>query len=175
MIVQRTGKLTVAQAKGLGERASTIINFVYRLEKLEGPGSSAVAQGHPSTNGLYAVLQGQPGDIHPFWLSSSQTVKGLGEPLVRVREFESSPGLWVFDDAQSKITFLIWSDGHKAKPWRGTSIEAICTDKQLPELVAAVNRLDEHLRLRHAEHVRVQSLAAAEADGPSTGRRKPKL
>lgn len=180
MITQRAGKLTVAQAKALGSDSSPIINFVYRLHKLQEKNAGGAGLPPATTsrfvrltvNGILAVLEGRPGDPHPFWLISSQVVKGLGEPLVRVREFESSPGLWAFDDAQSKITFLIWSDGYKAKPWKGTSIEAIASSDQLPLLEAALSRLDCHLRLKHAEHRRQAALAAAQ--GPMDSAARPR-
>ncbi len=141
MITQRTGKFTVAQAKELGESSSPIINFLYRLTD------------KADTDKIAAVIHASITGGHPHWLTSSMSVKGLGEPLVRVREYESSPGLWVFDDAQSKITFLIWSDGYKVKPWKGTSIEVLATGAQLAMLADAFQRLDARLRLKYADYL----------------------
>jgi hypothetical protein len=77
---------------------------------------------------------------------SQKLVRGLPPPLIRLREFESTPGLWVFDDAISGITFLMWSDGWKVHPWKGTSYEVVLKAGQRSQVRDAAIRFFRYLR-----------------------------
>lgn len=123
-IVQRTGRMTVKAAIELGGDADRVINHCISSPGLQETYDTALV-----------------GRIAEFSFNGSAAVRGLGEPLVRVREFESSPGLWVFDDASSGVVFLIWSDGYKTKPWKGTSYEVVASPAKLPLLAPAFQRL----------------------------------
>lgn len=75
------------------------------------------------------------------WFATASSIKNWPKPLVRVRSLESSPGLWLIDDNLSGIVFLVWSDGYKVHPWKGTSYEVICTPAQKPFIQEATIRL----------------------------------
>lgn len=120
--------MTIAQAEELGGRASSLLNYWQRSEQLAELMQSALRE---------------PAEL---WRHSSRAVRGLGAPLVRMRGYEATPGLWVFDDSPSGIVFLVWSDGYKKHPWKGTSYEAIASTQQEAELPAAYSRLMDHLR-----------------------------
>lgn len=75
--------------------------------------------------------------------ASSGIVAPLGPEHIRTR-YEHSPGAWVYHHA-SGIDFVIFSDGWKKKPVRGTSIECVCSAKQLPLAVDALHDMLEHL------------------------------
>lgn len=44
-----------------------------------------------------------------------------------LKEFESSPGVWVFDFSNS-VTLLMFSDGFRKNNYKGTSYEIVLTD-----------------------------------------------
>jgi hypothetical protein len=118
--------MTVAQAKSLGENATSIPNLYQ--------------QGAVIAKALASFNSGG------MWNGSVEMIKNLGAPLVRVREYESSPGLWVLDDTESGITFLIWSDGYKKNPWKGTTVEVLVTRNNIQHFPSAVNKLKERLQ-----------------------------
>lgn len=124
MITQRTGKWTTQQAVALGAESTPLINLV---------------ESHPD---LMDVLHDAAVN---FRMHDTRAVKGLGEPLVRVKQFESSPGLWALDDEDSGVIFLIWSDGYKKKPWKGTSVEIVAKPEQRKGLGLAYLRLVEYV------------------------------
>lgn len=128
LLRQRDGRMTIAQAEELGAEASSLLNYWQRNEKL--------AQ----------LMQAALREPTELWRHGSRAVRGLGAPLVRMRGYEATPGLWVFDDAPSGIVFLVWSDGYKKHPWKGTSYEAIASAVQEAALPEAYTRLMAYLR-----------------------------
>lgn len=83
-------------------------------------------------------------------LSSTNKMKlvltKLGPPLVRVRDFESTPGIWIIKDIRSTVEFFIWSDEYKVHPWKGTSIEVYCKEADKgPTLEDAWKRFAQYL------------------------------
>ena len=127
-IKQRTGKITRKDAIELGKKSDTLINFCRNNNKLQKIMSSTFED---------------PKLVHLF--HSSNIIKNLGQPLVTMPQYESSPGLWVFDDEPTGIVFLIWSDGHHKNPWKGTKYEAIVNPSQVKVLDEAFQRLIDYL------------------------------
>lgn len=118
-VTMRKGKITVKQAIALGQKASPVSNYA---DIRNGP--------------WHRLLFARESILH-----GSKWIQKIGAPLVRVREFESSPGLWVFDSAPSGHVFLVWSDGYKKNPWKGTSYEVIINSKHMDALVPAFEAL----------------------------------
>jgi len=52
-------------------------------------------------------------------------IKALGKPNVTMRGYESNPGAWIFNDTDSQITWIMFSDGHKKNSFKGASYELI--------------------------------------------------
>ncbi len=127
-LVQRTGRLTRKEAEALGEGAQPLMNLGTRVP------------------GVYDVLQRHLLRRDDFSLHGAEACTHLGAPLVRMPAYESTPGLWVFDDTASGIVFLLWSDGYKKHPWKGTSYETRAVPEQLEQLPAAIERLFEYVR-----------------------------
>ncbi len=118
-IIMRKGKITVQQAIALGQKASVVSAYT---DIWHGPWERLLYKKE-------SILRG------------SKWVSKMGAPLVRVRKFESSPGLWVFDSAPSGHVFMIWSDGYKKRPWKGTSYEVIANSDHMDTLVPAFEAL----------------------------------
>ena len=142
------GKLTVAEAKKLGAEAETIINL-------------AVHDG-----ALYKVIRKQfigANSLEGIFWASTKAVKTLGKPNVIVKDYESSPGLWVLDDELTGIRWMIWSDAWKKHPWKGTSYEVIVPKGKIEEVAGALCRLIDHLKGEDHEDL--------DGDSPRRGRR----
>lgn len=123
-IVQLTDKLTQRQAEDIGSKSDTLTNL------------SSI------NKNLYEFFK----EIYTSpeltkLISSSKAVKELGDPLVKMRGYESTPGLWMFDDIETGTRFLIWSDGYKKNPWKGTSVEAIVNTEQIKTIDVSFKRL----------------------------------
>lgn len=58
-------------------------------------------------------------------LLSKESLVKFGKPNIEFRNYESSPGVWIFDDTKTGIIWVIWTDLHHKHPWKGTSYEAI--------------------------------------------------
>jgi hypothetical protein len=121
MLIPRTGKMRVREAKLLAVQSQCIANF--------------------DDPDLLKVRGDLMSDFHRYCNMTNKIVGILGEPLVRVREYESSPGLWVLDDGDTGIVFLVWSDCYKKNAWKGTAIEAIVTDENTAQIADAYRRL----------------------------------
>lgn len=83
-----------------------------------------------------------------FWSSldvfAAEAVAALGRPAAVVRDLEGSPGLWVLDHEPTGVVFLVWSDGHNKKPFRGTSYGAIAPgelESRVPHAYADLEQL----------------------------------
>lgn len=126
MIVQRTGKFTRKEAISLGRNSTNVSNLIYNDEQLFK---------------VWVPLTEKTG----FRFYSSDVVRRLGKPLVTLPPFESSPGIWVLDDEETGIIFLIWSDGWKKNPRKGTSYEVICNDDNKKFIAPAFQRMVEFL------------------------------
>jgi hypothetical protein len=86
-------------------------------------------------------------DTELFWNFSS-VISKLGSPLVTMPDYESNPGIWIFDDEPTGITFLIWSDCHRANSYKGTSYECITSEKNIAEIGEAFKRLIDYLSIK---------------------------
>jgi hypothetical protein len=64
----------------------------------------------------------------------------MGKPNATLREFESNPGLWIFFDVESNITFYVISDCHRKNAYKGTSWE-VPSNTPLSKLPAALARV----------------------------------
>ena len=83
-----------------------------------------------------------PKHIHALF--GTEVVKNLGRPKVTMPQYESSPGLWQFDDSTG-IKFLLWSDGHRKHSYKGSSFEVIVSSKNEKYLCSAFKRLLAHI------------------------------
>jgi len=72
--------------------------------------------------------------------------KILGKPNVIVRDLESAPGLWVFDDEPTGLLFLVWSDCWKKHPWKGTSFEVVDSTRKYHKADEAFRRLVSYFK-----------------------------
>lgn len=147
--VQRIGSWSIAQALELGELASSVLNF---------------GNTEPAVRELCMRIASDPELLTGLYAGAA--VHALGAPLVRFRDLESSPGLWVIDDNATSIVFLLWSDGYKARPWKGTYYEAIVPAGRQGDLANAFEQLGATLR---GQGPRKATAAAA----PRTRRSRP--
>ncbi len=113
-IVKLTQKLTREKAEALWNKSVPVTAFA---EIRKGPWRD--------------LLRQDSGILWTNW------VKNLGSPLLRVRDFESTPGLWLFRSDPSGHVFLIWSDGYKKHPWKGTSYEVVVNPDRMDTLAEA--------------------------------------
>ncbi len=127
-IQMRTGKLTGKAAVALATEALRLVGLT-------------------ETRDLFGdlFLSAETGAFNPL-LDAQKLVKALPPPLVRLRQFESTPGLWVFDDTLTGIIFLMWSDEYKVHPWKGTSYEVLLKTGQHVQVRDAAVRFFRYLR-----------------------------
>lgn len=127
-IVYRNNKITVKDAQRIASKADSLINL-YNFS---------------STLGIvYGKLLN---DLMDYEIFNGKAIKALGKPAAIIRAYESSPGLWLFDDTDTNITFLVWSDEYKKNPWKGTCYEAITTPENVNDVGEAFERLIDYLK-----------------------------
>lgn len=129
-IVQRQGKITAEEADVIAGKADRIENFRQHDPRLR------------------EVLSGKRQEWPYRDIHSTMIAKVLGKPMLIMREYESSPGLWLLDDTDTGITFLVWSDGYKKNPWKGTSYEAVFSRGHKKNISEAVERLFGYIKDR---------------------------
>ena len=54
-------------------------------------------------------------------------MKKFGKPNIIMQGYESTPGVWVFDDTENHVRWFIWSDGFRKNHFKGTQIELVFT------------------------------------------------
>lgn len=143
-IVRREDKVTQAQLEAL--QGALVINRAF--------------DGLPELDAIVEITMSG-------WLGASEIIAGEGKPNVIVRDYESSPGAWIFDDTDTGIAFVVWSDGWKKHPWKGSSIEYVLGDAAEESLPEAFGRLVKRLA-RSSNHFgfkRAQQLRAFVEDG----------
>lgn len=106
-IILRKGKISEQEAYELAGKSDRVENFNNK--------SRSVYKSLVHDWDLYAEFK-------------KDMLKALGAPMVICRDFESEPGLWLADDEETGVTFMIFSDEHRKKAWKGTSFEAIAPD-----------------------------------------------
>lgn len=79
------------------------------------------------------------------WMGSSKITRGEGAPNVKMRGYESTPGVWLYLDEETGVRFAVFSDGWKKKPWKGSSIELVLGAASSVEVTGAIERLAKHL------------------------------
>ena len=133
-IVKMNNKLTKKKAIRLGESSESLINC-----------------GNFNSR-IHDVLGESYKNMMDFSIHGADAIKNIGKPITTFRSFESTPGLWILDDTDTKIGFLIWSDGYKKKWWKGTSYEVVFSNEsiiakqQLQVLDQALIRLLDYLK-----------------------------
>lgn len=130
-----------------------------REGKICGEDGMALARISERIDPIKALCEDKPGFLFGLfgsrsssdgWLDRlediSHSISSWPEPLVRLRNFESSPGLWIIDDDKSGTIFLVFSDMYKKHPSRGTSYEAIFPATMTQdERVSSIKRLFEYI------------------------------
>lgn len=86
-------------------------------------------------------------------------IQSLGKPSVVLHDYEAEPGLWLIDDTDTGITFLITSYEHRKNARKGTRYDVIVpTDKQR-HLVDALERFLDSFKpeesLEYSESLRI--------------------
>ena len=77
-----------------------------------------------------------------------ERVRSWGNPNINMRSYESSPGVWIFDDFPIGIIWYIWTDLHHKYPWKGTSLEIYVPENVPgPEMLEAVKRFADFVKI----------------------------
>jgi len=108
MLVQRTKKLTRKEALQMADKAAHLLN---------------VLMGYELTKWFDGCFKK---DMDKYWIFGDVLVKQIPtKPLVHMPDFESNPGVWVYEDTETKVVWMIYSDCHKKNAYKGTSFEPI--------------------------------------------------
>lgn len=107
MFTRRHGKMKVSEVENL--ELNTLMNIMYHGVE----GNTAAQKYNDDITSCNHLKWG---------LHSSSAVKDLGSPNVTMMQYESRPGAWVFDHSTG-IVLVIFSDGHRKNPSKGTSYE----------------------------------------------------
>lgn len=134
MIVQREGKVTMKYIETLSNtRNSTVLSNLYYDSRF------------PSLTRLYTNMYSNPIRGLSSLIHGEGSVANFGKPNVRMIGYESTPGVWLFDDTESGIIWMIYSDCHKKNHFKGTSYEVILpantTDAQLVQSLTGLFKL----------------------------------
>lgn len=132
-IVRRRVKLTASDANHLFEQTKNIMNVMFDCLDRNADGVADFESRLKFNKDMIELV-------------GSDIVKPLGKPSVILRQYESSPGIWVFDDTDSGMAFIVCSDGYKKNPWKGTSYYVIGVDGREGQLEDAFNRMTGFLR-----------------------------
>jgi hypothetical protein len=108
MFVQRTSKMKIAEIESLG--TDTLINVLYH----RGDYPTTLKQYH------YDLASG---DQLLWCINSAEAIRNFGKPNVTMMDYENRPGAWVFDHEPTGIVLVVFSDGHRKDPYKGTSYE----------------------------------------------------
>ncbi len=110
MMVQREGKIRIRDIESLN--TEPLHNLFYD-------------ERFPSLNKIYANMHRNPVRGLSSVMYGGNSVAKLGKPNVRMVGYESTPGAWVFDDTETGIIWVIFSDCYKKNHYKGTSHEVI--------------------------------------------------
>lgn len=78
---------------------------------------------------------------------SGQNIERLGKPLLTLPSMEA-PGVWILKDTEAKLTWIIFSDGHLKRCFKGTSYEIMWDRRHPPTdtvLAGSIRRVMKHL------------------------------
>lgn len=107
MLIQRTKKLTRKEAYKLGEKSIHFLNLL-------------------NLYGLYEWFRSCfKNETDQYRAYGDFVIKQLSKPLIHMPDYESNPGLWVYEDTDTGTTWMIYSDCHKKNAYMGTSFELI--------------------------------------------------
>lgn len=132
MIVQRPYKMRIKEVEELSQTSQSFRNLAFdkRFPSID----KMIDSMYDDTD--YEI-------IHTLYGSGS--VRNFNKPNVTMRGYESNPGAWVFDDTDTGITWIIFSDCHKKYHFKGTSYELILppgiTNEQLLNSTIAMFKL----------------------------------
>ena len=122
-IVQHTKKLTCKQADVFSDNSLSVLNI-----------------GDEAARDAYFEF------VQIFLKSNPPIVEKFDKPLIIVREYESSPGLWMFEDTDTKVIFLLWSDSWKKHPWKGTRYDVIVDHSNINLLENSCDRFVKYFK-----------------------------
>ena len=108
MFTQRTHKMKIAEVENLG--TDTLMNIMYHR-----------ADGHKTAKKYNDDIVSSRCLI--WGIHGREAVRNLRKPNVTMVGYESRPGAWVFDHNPTGIVLVIFSDGHRKNPHKGTSYE----------------------------------------------------
>jgi len=130
MITQRPGKVTAKFVEGMD--SDTLFNVLNHTPEYKGAA-------HFWRNYLE----------QSFWKPlEEERVRSWGTPNINMRSFESSPGVWIFDDLPIGITWYVWTDLHHKHPWKGTSFEIYVPENVSSlEMLEAVKRFADFVKI----------------------------
>jgi hypothetical protein len=129
MIIQHQGKLTIKNIERISGEGSVLSNFYYtdRYPTLR-------AWWARPRNILREALDHFSGQQmkDEFELNhrmhGREIAKLFGTPNCNMKGYESYPGAWVFYDTVSNVRWLVFSDGIRKNPFKGTSYEVTIPD-----------------------------------------------
>lgn len=108
MFKQRTHKMKISDIENL--ETDTLLNIMYH--RVNGDKTADRYQKDiVSANHLKWGLHGR------------KAVRHLSKPNVTMMGYENRPGAWVFDHEPTGIVLVMFSDGHRKDPYKGTSYE----------------------------------------------------
>lgn len=139
MIVQREGKVTMKYIEQLSSaRNSHVLSNLFYDKRF------------PSLTRLYTNMYNNPTVGLSSILYGEGSVANFGKPNARMIGYESTPGVWVFDDTNTGIIWVIYSDCHKKNHYKGTTHEVV--------LPAGVTDIDLMLSLTELFKIRGVSI-----------------
>lgn len=150
MFKQRQHKMKIAEVEALG--SDTLMNVIFHHSRF------------PKTLKCYHEDMSS-GDSLLWGVNGKEAVQHLGKPNVNMIGYESRPGAWVFDHEPTGIILVIFSDGHRKNPYKGTSYELanlptgmsdedlLGLYKELMQMVTGIDDLYDN-RLSHRERLK---------------------
>jgi len=114
-------KLTRAEAEQLAKKTDCCMNYFWR-------------DGYPKLKAARIKIQGDSGtDFLTFYDKMTEGIRNgnLGRPQFVFRDMESEPGFWAFQDEETKVIMILWTDTHRKNAWKGSSIEFVRDENSL--------------------------------------------
>jgi len=128
MITRRPGKLTIKEIETLSLSATNLQNLAYSFVFRD------------TADLMKSYIISSPS------IYGAEPIKRLPRPNVTMKGYESSPGCWVFDDTESKITWIMFSDCYRKSHFKGTSYELILPEDIIDEqLKVAIQKFLKYL------------------------------
>jgi hypothetical protein len=113
----KLGKMSRKDILSLTQNSNPIVNLLW-----DRPKSSAYWT-HTFVDRARSAAEIDRTDILHLFSVKHFIKNKFGKPSNNFPDYESNPGVWLFKDAATCVTIIVYSDSHRKNAFKGTSVE----------------------------------------------------